>query len=252
MIDLHFHILHGLDDGARTWEESLELGRMAAADGTKVVAATPHSPGSTASRIYDPELIVERAAELEASLRAEGVDLTIIAGTEISFDVNAAEALRHGLILPYYGTRTVLLEPTFGFLPTFDTVIFELQALGYRVLLAHPERIPDVQHDPNRLIPLIERGVLMQITAEALIGAQGERMQHLCELLLTHNMVHVLASDAHRPMHRPPLLRPAQQHAAALIGEAAADMLVNTTPAAILADALFRPSPPQFYAHADL
>ena len=250
MIDLHFHILHGLDDGARTWEESLELGRMAAAGGTKVVAATPHSPGSTASRIYDPELIVERAAELEAALRAEGVDLMIVAGTEINFDVKAADALRHGLILPYYGTRTVLLEPTFGFLPTFDTVIFELQALGYRVLLAHPERIPDVQHDPNRLIPLIERGVLMQITAEALIGAQGERMQRLCELLLTHNMAHVLATDAHQPTHRPPLLKPAHERAAALIGATAANVLVNTTPAAILADAPFQPAPPKSYVRS--
>lgn len=250
MIDLHFHILHGLDDGARTWAESLELGRMAASDGTRVVAATPHSPGSTASRIYDPELIVERAAELEAALRAEGVDLTIVPGTEVSFDVKAVDALHHGLILPYYRTRTVLLEPTFGFPATFDMVIRELQALGYRVLLAHPERVPDVQHDPNRLIALIERGVLMQITAEALTGAQGERMQRLCELLVTHSMVHVLATDAHRPTQRPPLLRPAQQHAAALIGETAADLLVNTTPAAILADAPFQPAPPKSYVRS--
>lgn len=245
IIDLHSHILYGFDDGARTLDESLELGRMAAAAGTRVIAATPHGPGSIASRLYDADLIPERAAEIEAALRAEGVDLRVVAGTEIDFDAQAVDALRHGLIIPYAGTRTVLLEPTYGFTRAFETVVFAIQSLGYRVLLAHPERVHEVQDDPNLLIPLIERGVLMQLTAEALTGAQGGRMQRLCETLVAHHMIHVIASDSHRPTQRPPLLAPAHQHAAKLIGQDAADALVHANPAAILADQPVHGPPPK-------
>ncbi|MBC8159964.1 MAG: hypothetical protein H7Z42_01990, partial [Roseiflexaceae bacterium] len=199
MIDLHSHIIYGIDDGARTLEESLALGRMAAAGGTRAIAATPHGPGSVASRVYDAELIAERAAEIEVALRAQGVELRVVAGTELNFDAKVVEALRYGLVVPYAGTRTVLLEPTHGFTASFETVVFAIQALGYQVLLAHPERVAEVQSDPNRLIPLIERGVLMQLTAEALTGAQGGRMQRLCETLVAHRLIQVIATDTHRP-----------------------------------------------------
>ncbi|MBC8162194.1 MAG: hypothetical protein H7Z42_13365, partial [Roseiflexaceae bacterium] len=146
---------------------------------------------------------------------------------------------------PYAGTRTVLLEPTHGFTASFETVVFAIQALGYQVLLAHPERVAEVQSDPNRLIPLIERGVLMQLTAEALTGAQGGRMQRLCETLVAHRLIQVIATDTHRPDVRPPLLAPARARAADLIGEHAAAALVDTTPAAILATAPVQPPSPQ-------
>lgn len=249
MIDLHSHIVYGLDDGARTLDESLALGRMAAAGGTRVIAATPHGPGSVASRIYQHELITERAAEIEGMLQAEGVDLRVVPGTEISFDSRVVDALRHGLLIPYAGTRTVLLEPTYGFPASFETVVFAIQALGYRVLLAHPERVADVQDNPNKLIPLIERGVLMQLTAEALVGQQGERMKRLAESLISHAMIHVLASDSHRPNLRSPLLGPARARATALVGEEHADALVNATPAAILADAPVHIATPKPITH---
>ena len=245
MIDLHSHIIYGIDDGTRTLTEAIELGKMAATGGTTVMAATPHGPGSTASRIYETELIVERATEIEAALQAAGVALRIVPSTEISFHSGVVGLLRSGLLLPYAGTHTVLLEPTYGFPISFDTIVFEIQALGYRVLLAHPERVPEVQADPNRLATLIERGVLMQLTAEAITGNQGERMQKLAETLLTHNLIHVVASDTHRPNLRPPSLVPAHNHAAALIGEAAADALFNATPAALLANQPVIPAPPK-------
>lgn len=245
IIDLHSHILYGLDDGTRSLAEALELGRMVAASGTTVLAATPHGPGSTASRLYDADLIVERAAEIEAALHAEGVDLRIVAGTEISFNTGVVGLLRVGLLLPYAGTRTVLLEPTYGFVPSFDTVVFEIQALGFRVLLAHPERVHEVREDPNTLIPLIERGVLMQVTAEALTGRQGQPLQKLAETLVSHNLIHVIASDAHRPNLRSPALGPARARATTLIGESAADTLVQATPAALLANQPVTVAPPK-------
>ena len=238
MIDLHSHILYGLDDGAATLDVALEMGRMAAADGTRVLAATPHGPGSTACRHYDPALIHERIATLNAALAAEGIALEVVAGTEICYDGDLVERLKRGALLAYGASRTILLElPHDTLPPVFDRALFSIQLAGYRVVLAHPERIVAVQRDANALLPLIERGVLMQVTAEALTGGQGERLRATAELMLTHGMVHLLASDTHgMPPRRPPLLAAARARATALVGPAA-DALVTTTPAAILNDA---------------
>jgi protein-tyrosine phosphatase len=247
MIDLHSHILYDLDDGARTLDEALAMGRIAAGDGIRVLAATPHSPGSTACRLYDPMIIHQRLHTLNTALVAEGVQLEVVAGTEIAYDGDILDRLKRGALLPYGRSRAILLELPYGAIPPLlDTALFNLQIAGYRIVLAHPERIADVQHDPNRLLPLIERGVLMQLTAEALTGGQGTRMQTISETLLTHGMVHLLASDAHGlPPRRPPLLTAAHARAAELIGAAAANQLLTTTPAAILHDQPLRLPPAQ-------
>jgi protein-tyrosine phosphatase len=251
MIDLHSHILPDLDDGAATLAEALALGRMAAADGISTIAATPHSPASIASRHYNATLIRERVAALNAALAAEAIGLTVIAGTEICYDGNLVERLRDGALLPYGTSRAVLLElPHDTLPPAIDQALFALQVAGYRVVLAHPERIAAVQRDPNVLLPLIERGALMQLTAEALTGQQGPRLRAAAETLLTHSMAHVLASDAHGlPPRRPPLLSAARDRAIALLGPAAA-ALVTTIPAAILQGAPLRLDAPRPVARA--
>jgi protein-tyrosine phosphatase len=247
MIDLHCHILHGLDDGAATLDESLAMCRVAAADGIRVIAATPHSPGSVASRHYDPALIHERVRELNAALVVEGLPLEIVAGTEICYDADLLEQLKRGALLPYGRSRSVLVELARNTLPPMlDVLLFNLQVAGYRVVLAHPERVIEVQRDPNQLLPLIERGVLMQLTAEALTGGQGQRMQATAETLLTHGMVHLLASDAHGlPPQRPPQIAAARARAAALADAGTADRLVTTTPAALLHNQPLKLPPPR-------
>lgn len=245
MIDLHSHILYDLDDGSATLDEALALGRAAAADGIRTIAATPHTPGSTACRAYDPAIIRERVGALNAALASEGTPLEVVAGSEIFYDGDIVDRLRRGALLTYGASRTILLELPYGALPPLlDTALFNLQIAGYRVVLAHPERINDVQQNPNCLLPLIARGVLMQITAGALAGAQGERLQAISELLLTHGMAHILASDAHRLPRRPPALADAAARAGELLGPEAA-ALTTTTPAAILADQPLRLPPPR-------
>nr|PZN32444.1 MAG: protein-tyrosine-phosphatase [Chloroflexota bacterium] len=223
------------------------MARMAVADGIRVLAATPHSPASTASRKYSPALVRERADQLIAALAAEDVPLEIVVGTEITFVADVVEQLRRGELLTYGGGRAILLEPPFSGLPHgFDTVIFALQLAGYRVVLAHPERLPDVQEDPDLLIPLIERGVLIQITAQALTGGQGDYLRSVAETLLLHRMVHVLASDAHGvPPRRPPVLTEARERAAELLGAEAAAALVEETPRALLEGRRVAVSPPR-------
>src|SRR5688500_14351321 len=125
MIDLHSHILYGLDDGAQTLSESLAIGRMAAADGTRVIAATPHGPGSFASLHYDPALIRERLDELNAALHSEHVPLEVVAGTEISYDGDIVERLKRGAVLTYGRSRAILLELSYNTLPTtIETALF--------------------------------------------------------------------------------------------------------------------------------
>jgi protein-tyrosine phosphatase len=236
MIDLHSHILYDLDDGAATLEEALAMCRMAAADGIQVIAATPHSPASVGCRRYDPALIHEQVAELNTALAAEGAAIKVVAGTEIRYDGDIVGQLRHGILLAYPAGHTVLLElPNDMLPPTIERAVFAVQAAGYRVVLTHPERMAAVQRDPNTLLPLVERGACMQLTAAALTGEQGERLRATAEALLTHGMAQLLASDAHgTPPRRAPILSAARARAAALIGAEAAGALVSTTPAAIL------------------
>jgi protein-tyrosine phosphatase len=236
MIDLHSHILYDMDDGALTLAESLAMARMAAADGTRVLVATPHGPGSVACRHYDMALIRARVGEINVALAAEQIELELVAGTEICYESDLIERLKRGQLLTYGNTRAILLELSRNTMPPMlENTLFNLQVAGYRVVLAHPERIVEVQQDPNRLLPLIERGVIMQLTAAALLGEQGERLQSTAEMLLTHGMAHILASDTHGlPPRRPPLLAAARTRAATLVGEATATALVTSNPAAVL------------------
>ncbi|MEM8533908.1 MAG: CpsB/CapC family capsule biosynthesis tyrosine phosphatase [Chloroflexota bacterium] len=235
MIDLHAHILYDLDDGASTLEESLEMARIAVADGIHTIAATPHSPASIASRHYSPALIVQRLDQLRAALQSAGIELHVVQGTEIAYDGGIVEQLRRGDLLTYGSSRAVLLELSSNRIPpTLENALFNLQVAGYRIVLAHPERIVEVQQDPNLLIPLIERGVCMQITASTLIGEQGRHLQHVCETLLSHAMVHIIASDTHSTSSRPPKLTAAREYAATLIGPAQAETFVTSIPMALL------------------
>ncbi len=110
MIDLHSHILYGLDDGAATLDESLAMCRMAAADGIATIAATPHSPANSASKGYAVSVIRERITEISAALAAEGTALEIIAGTEIRYSAEMLDELRHGVLLTYAASQIILLE----------------------------------------------------------------------------------------------------------------------------------------------
>jgi len=246
MIDLHSHILYDMDDGALTLAESLAMARMAAADGTRVLVATPHGPGTSACRHYDHALIRARVGEINAALAAEQIALEIVVGTEISYEADVVQRLKRGELLTYGRTRAILLELSRNTLPPMlENTLFNVQIAGYRVVLAHPERIVEVQQDANRLLPLIERGVLMQITAAALLGEQGQRLQTAAATLLTHGMVHIIASDAHGlPPRRPPLLAAARDQAATLIGQPAATALVTSNPAAVLHGQPLQPAPP--------
>jgi protein-tyrosine phosphatase len=202
VIDLHSHILPGVDDGPRTLEGSLELARVAVAAGTRTILATPHI--HTDERI-DAALVAERLATLRPALEAAGIPLEVLPGGEIAIwrlaDLDDA-SLRS---LALGGGPYLLVESPFSpSAAAFEPVVLDLIARGYKVLLAHPERCPAFQHDPMRLERLVEGGVLVQLTAGSMTGAFGTTVKRFTSALLRYGLVHVVASDAHDAVKRPP------------------------------------------------
>lgn len=247
MIDLHTHILHDFDDGAVNLRDALAMARAAVEDGVTVMAATPHgrSSANTGRSRYSVALLHERLAELRAALAAAAVALEIVPGTELYGEPGVVERLRAGELLPYGDSRAVLVEFPYDISRgPAEQIVFALQLAGHRVVVAHPERYRFVQDDPQCLMAFVERGALMQLTGDALLGLQGPRMTRLAEQLLVGGLVQLIASDAHGPhFNRLPNLGAARDRAAALLSAAAADWLTRGVPAAILADAPLPPAP---------
>lgn len=235
MIDTHIHILPHIDDGARDLNEALDMARMAVAEGVTTVVATPHSPGSGMVRNYSPDLVQQRVATLREACDTHQIPLEVLPGSELYADPQLPEWLGTGAVLSLNRGQTVLIEfPGNSTRASIEEMIGAVQQLGYRVVLAHPERLKQVQDHPDLLIPLIGRGVLMQLTAGALTGEQGENMRQRADRLLAHRMIHILATDAHSVTYRPPQMQRAYQRAVELIGEQAAHALVLDNPDALL------------------
>jgi protein-tyrosine phosphatase len=207
MIDLHCHILPGVDDGPRTLAESLAMARLAAADGVTAIAATPHlPPGAFAEHAW----IGEGVAALNAALQAEQIPLTIFPGAEI---MAVPEVLEHKDRLPHLGAGPYLLleVPLVGLPNYLEELVFALQLAGLRPVLAHPERSHLARHDLPLILRLAERGCILQINADSLLGRNGRAIRGLATRLVREVPACILASDAHDAIYRPPTLARARR-----------------------------------------
>ena len=246
MIDLHSHLLPGIDDGVPDLERAVELARAAADQGTRVLAATPHLRADFPD--VRPDELAERCDEVRSAIADAGVELEVVQGGEagVMWAVNADDDdLRAGS----YGGRgkDLLVETPYGPLnDTFEQLLFTLPDRGYRLLLAHPENNPTFQRSPERLHELVERGVLLQVTARSLIRSDRRRgPRPVAEALVRDGHAHVLASDAHSGRQlRPPALDAGRAAAAELVGEERARWLVEDAPAAIIAGKPLPEPPP--------
>lgn len=242
MIDLHSHLLPGLDDGARTIADSLAIARDASAAGVTTMAATPHlrvdHPG------VKPAELAERCADLERVLQRERITLAVIPGGEV--DIHWAHSASDEVLrLVSYGQAGtwLLVETPYGTVSElFEDMLFVLNARGFQIVLAHPERNPSFQRRPERLRGLVERGAVLQLTAHALVtAARRTPERRLAETLVRDSMAHVIATDVHRASGRRSGLAEAAAAADALVSGAGA-YLTREAPAAILAGEL--PAPP--------
>jgi protein-tyrosine phosphatase len=232
MIDLHCHLLPGIDDGAPDLETAVALARMAVADGITHMVCTPHiHPGR-----YDntPQTIEAARQTFVKGLREAGVKLQVAAAAEVRFDMEIMIGVANGSIPflgEWQGRKVLLLEFPHGDLP-FGAEKLTKWLLQRNILpmIAHPERNKAVMRQPSRLKPFIEQGCLLQVTASAVAGHFGEAAQDVAHGLLADKLVTILASDAHNIKHRPPALREGMQHAARIVGDLMAEKLVLETP----------------------
>lgn len=239
MIDLHSHILPGVDDGARSMEDSLEIARAAVADGIEVIAATPHVRDDWPTGVGVMEDCV---SELRAELDAAAIPLDVRTGGEIASEwiprLSEDELARFGL---GGNPRYLLVEtPYYGWPRALADRLFFLRAQGINPVLAHPERNAEVQANSERVKRLVEGGVLVQVTAASIDGRIGRRPQECARRLLDAGLVHMLASDAHHASVR----EVGMSSAARAIGHGAlAQWLTYDVPSAILADEPLPPRP---------
>jgi protein-tyrosine phosphatase len=238
MIDLHSHILRGIDDGARSLEDSLEIARAAVADGITLIAGTPHVRDDWPT---DAGVMEYRVAELNAELAQARIPLEVRSGGELAVEwlsrLSVDELRRFGL---GGNPRYLLVEtPYYGWPLALPDTLFSLRAQGITPVLAHPERNAEVQAHPGRLAQLAEGGVLVQVTAASLDGRIGKRPQACARRLIEDGMVHMLASDAHHASVREVGL----SSAAKAVGGRLAEWMTYDLPAAIVNDAPLPPRP---------
>jgi protein-tyrosine phosphatase len=232
LIDLHSHILPGLDDGARTLEEAVEIAQAAIGDGIQAIAATPHVREDYPTTA---DVMERRVGQVREALVEAGVELQLHTGGEVAIDwlgrLAREDLRRFGL----GGNPNYLLVefPYFGWPLDLPEQLFQLQLVGITPVLAHPERNADVQASPERLDRIAESGTLIQLTAASLDGRLGRAARDTGLKLIELELAHLIASDAHHPGIRTVGMTAAAQ---AVGDEALAHWLTRDVPRAIVED----------------
>lgn len=202
MIDLHCHILPGVDDGPKKIDESLEMVRIFKKAGYCRVAATPHQvPGSTL--MLSIKEIQNKLDELNHAIKIEGLEFDVLPGMEISFDPLIPDLLGKDQLLTLGKTSYVLIETPFQQLPLgWEQVVFAILSKGYFILMAHPERCAQLAARPQLADRLIESGVYLQVNWDSFLGYQGRAALRMAHYLAESGYIHCLATDSHNPQER--------------------------------------------------
>jgi protein-tyrosine phosphatase len=256
MIDIHCHILHGLDDGPETLQESMEMCRAAYQDGIRTIFATPH----TLNGVYqnDGEWIIARVKALQRTLLQaspssispilmKGANaLKMLPGADVHFSEKVLDNLEEGKALTLGdGGKYLLLEfPAQGVPYRAEIALFELMTRRITPIITHPERNMEFARRPQRYGAMIHNGCLGQVTAMSLTGGFGEQIRQLAEKMLKARWIHFIASDAHSLQARAPVLSEAVRRAEKLVGKEEAHKMVHDYPQAILEGRVPRVPPP--------
>jgi protein-tyrosine phosphatase len=238
MVDIHTHVLPGIDDGPGSLEDAAEMVLMAARDGTDTIVATPHR--------FDSVHPMPGVAELRESLArlqaAVGETVRLVLGSEVRFTHQIVEHICVTREAPTIngGSYALVEMPPFDLPAGCEGPIYELSSAGIRVVIAHPERNRAVQERPDRFYNFMELGIYGQVDSASLLGRFGKASEATARVLLECNMAHAIASDGHSPRRRKPVMSAAVEVASNLIGGEAARALVDANPRAMVED---RPLP---------
>jgi protein-tyrosine phosphatase len=231
-VDIHCHLLPGLDDGAATLDEALAMAEMAVADGIGTIVATPHQLGNNAKNSGDA--ICAAVVQFQQHLNARRIPLRVLPGADVRIEPDLVRKIRtHEVLTLADRRRHVLLELPHDVYVPLDRLLADLASSGLVGILSHPERNRGILNQPSVLRPLVKQGCLLQVTASSLTGAFGSQIQRFSESLVEQGLVHFVSTDAHGTKARSPLLSQAFDRLKELAGLEAATNLCCRHPAAV-------------------
>jgi len=230
MVDIHSHILPGVDDGARSWEMAVHMCEMAVQDGVTHMVASPHANDEYA---YDRTQHEALLADLTARV---GPGLTLTLGCDFHFSYDNLVLLESNpQMFTISDTQYLLAEfSDFSIPPWITTKLQDLVSMGLRPIITHPERNPILQARPDRLLPWIELGCPVQVTASSLTGRWGDKASKATKWLLERELVHIIASDCHNVQGRSPILSAARNVLHKNFGDELAVALTEDNPRAVV------------------
>ncbi len=233
-VDIHCHLLPGLDDGPAVLDEALAMAEMAVADGIGTIIATPHQLGNFARNAGTTIRLA--AGKFQQLLDQRRVPLRVLPGADVRIEPDLVRKIRSGEVLTLGDRRRhMLLELPHDVYVPLDRLLTELKSAGLIGVLSHPERNRGLLNQPGVLRPLVERGCLLQVTAASLTGSFGSAVRTFSEALIEQGLVHFVSTDAHGTKVRPPMLKAAFQRVTELAGRETAEDLCCRHPAAVVA-----------------
>jgi protein-tyrosine phosphatase len=217
MIDIHCHILPGIDDGARNLPDSLKMAKDAVQQGIHTIIATPHF---IKNRYENPkQTIYAKVEELNEALKAENIDLKILPGQEPRIEGDLLTGMDKGEIISLFGTNYLFVEFPSAHVPRYtEKLFYDLQLNGLIPVIVHPERNAEIMERPELLYQFIKKGALSQVTAASLCGDFGKKIKGFSQQLIDFNLTHFIASDAHNTTKRGFKLQEAYQSVASKFG----------------------------------
>ena len=201
MIDIHSHILPGVDDGAQTEADSIEMAKTAVEQGIHTIIATPHHRNGKYEN--SRENIEKQVDILNGLFENEAIPLTVLAGQEVRINGDMIDDLENGELLPLHHTKYLFVEFPSGHIPRYaKQMLFDIQVAGYTPIIVHPERNRELMEHPDRLYEIVRKGALTQVTAASVVGKFGKKIQKFTHQLIEADLTHFIASDAHNTTTR--------------------------------------------------
>lgn len=242
MLDLHCHILPGIDDGAKTLEDSLAMVEKAISQGITHLMCTPHHNNGKYSNPANQ--VIEQVARLQQELDQRNLNLTLLEGQEVRITGTLLEGIAKGEILfTDLDDTYILIEFPTGEVPAYtERLFFQLLSQGHTPVIVHPERNAVFRKDPNELLPFLEMGVLTQLTAPSIVGVFGKEIQKTAKQMLKHNMLYMVASDAHNLRQRSFYMKEAYEEIRKECGSEAVEAMQQMAKDLVNGDAVVRPS----------
>ncbi|MGO1820484.1 MAG: tyrosine-protein phosphatase [Senegalia sp. (in: firmicutes)] len=233
MIDVHSHVLPFVDDGAKDMATSIEMLKIAEGEGIKYIFATPHYIENEG---YNEKLKNNEILEqVNIELKKEVIDIEIILGNEVYITPNIIELIEEEKVSLLGDSNYLLIELPMAQIPIYlEDIIYELKLKGIIPIIAHPERYREVKNDPNILKKYIELGAFAQLNLGSLMGDYGGDIERTAKILLEHNMIHFLGTDAHSRTRRPPRAKDAIKVLEAIISKEKINDLIEINPMRII------------------